>query len=110
MNCHPAKFSSQLAKREILRLPNAAGTELTCLQGTLWVTEDADPSDRVLQPGQSLRLQRPGTALVMALKPATVRVERPASLPGRSVAHGHSLFSRLAMRWARPALGLASWS
>jgi hypothetical protein len=101
-----------LAKGEILRIPQAAGTRVVCLHGSVWVTEDADTRDLVLGHDEVVTLSQRGRALVFALEPASVLLEQPT--PAR---RPPSLFSRLsrasdwlAARWVYPVRTMASWS
>lgn len=60
-----------LAKaRDSVSLVNIAGHELQCERGTLWVTQEGDLDDITLTAGQSARIDRNGTTLVMALTEA----------------------------------------
>lgn len=65
-----------------LRLRAARGTRLRSVAGTLWVTVDGDPTDRVLLAGQQWAVDSAGPLLVSALDgPATVGLcgpRRPA--------------------------------
>jgi hypothetical protein len=66
-----------LRAREILPIENGAGLEVECLRGTLWITQDGDPEDRIVDSGESYVLDRPGLSLVNALLgPALVIVHR----------------------------------
>jgi Protein of unknown function (DUF2917) len=68
-----------LKDRESLRLPDAAGLEVRCLLGYLWITEEGDGEDRIIANGESFVLDRPGLSLATALTgPALVVVQ-----PGR---------------------------
>ena len=40
---------------------------IECLGGTLWITQDGDRRDIVLQAGDSFTFDRPGDALISAL-------------------------------------------
>jgi len=63
-----AKHSCQtvrLAARQTRVLSHAAGTEVRCVSGQVWITFHGDPTDYVLRPGQSMVLALP-TALVMS--------------------------------------------
>ena len=110
MTTKSATLPRQLAKGEILRLPRAAGSAVACLQGSIWVTEDADPLDHVLEPGQCLRLHGPGTTLVMALAPARLRVTPGSAKPEHRAGAATRLFERLAMDWSRPLLAIGRWA
>jgi len=46
------------------------GDVITCLDGTLWVTQEGDLKDYVLETGRSFWVTRPGTVVVQALENA----------------------------------------
>lgn len=68
---HPGATSFEPAVRllrgERLRILDGQGRHVLCLSGTAWVTQDHDPRDVTLEPGQGFRLDRPGLAIVEAL-------------------------------------------
>ena len=68
-----------LKARQIHRIDNGRGVGVTCLKGTVWITQDRDLRDVVLTPGQSFVLDRNGLALIFAFKDATIHVGRPVS-------------------------------
>jgi hypothetical protein len=45
---------------------------LLCLQGSIWVTQEGDLRDYVLEEGDAFLISLPGLVLVRALKPARV--------------------------------------
>ncbi len=59
---------------EVLRLPSPRGLEVVCESGHLWITEEAQPDDVWLAPGQRVRLVGDGLALVEAKGEARLRV------------------------------------
>lgn len=61
-----------LPKEGLIALRDGRNTRITCLEGTLWVTQEGTIKDEVLEAGQSLVIQYPGLALVTALVPAVV--------------------------------------
>jgi Protein of unknown function (DUF2917) len=66
-----------LKTREILPIEDGAGLEVKCLRGTLWITQDGDREDRIIDRSDSYVLDRPGLSLVNALLgPALVIVHR----------------------------------
>ncbi|MDX2202725.1 MAG: DUF2917 domain-containing protein [Hyphomicrobiaceae bacterium] len=58
----------QLAARETRQFVNLEGQRITCLEGTLWITQHHDSRDIVLTAGQSFVLDRPGLAVAFALQ------------------------------------------
>jgi hypothetical protein len=63
-----------LAKSQAVTLTDARGSEIKCLGGALWITQDRDPRDIVLQPGESFTLDRVGPAIVWALAASSVEM------------------------------------
>ena len=99
-----------LAKRQVLRIPHGAGTRVACLTGAVWVTEENDAHDLFLERGESLRLAQPGTALVYALEPASVLLERHAAPKAAAQPFGARFAELLAARWTSPMHAFARWS
>lgn len=58
----------QLPVRGLLRLP--PGSRVACDSGSLWITEDDQVLDTVLEPGQQFAPVADGALLVYALSPA----------------------------------------
>ena len=79
MNLVSKPATTRLAHRRILNLHDRRGDRVECLDGSVWITQDGDPRDVVLDAGESFTLDRPGTALVYALADARVAVQRPAA-------------------------------
>jgi hypothetical protein len=57
----------QLAPQQTLRLHEAAGGTVCALRGAVWITEENQASDIVLEAGSCYRLRRSGVALVYPL-------------------------------------------
>lgn len=73
-----------LPRDGLIALRDARGMRVTSLEGALWITQDAQGGDIILERGQSFTVDRPGLTLVMALTPASLRlVERPETLAAR---------------------------
>lgn len=68
-----------LAQRALYSIPDAAGVELSCREGTVWVTLDNDTRDYVLEAGQSFSTPEHRRALVYAIEPSRVGLEARAS-------------------------------
>lgn len=61
-----------LQRRQILVFHDAAGFALRVLSGILWVTQDRDSSDAVVEPGQTFVIARQGKTVISALRDARV--------------------------------------
>lgn len=93
-----------LAKSQAVTLTDAKGSLIRCLSGGLWITQDHDPRDIVLEPGESFTIDRAGPAIVWALAPSSVEMR---------AAEQHRPFAAFARRWGpqahsatpRPSLG-----
>jgi hypothetical protein len=59
-------YTRRLAPGDCLRLRDAAGRTIQCCAGSVWITQENDPRDKFLLPGQRFTLNRPGVALVSA--------------------------------------------
>ena len=82
----------ELAHRAVWVLP-AGSQDVRSLRGDLWITQDGDPRDIVLEAGQSLQTAPRGRTVVYALSDARIAL-RPVQPP--AVRHT----SRRA--WSRP--------
>lgn len=69
----PSPLRMQLGHRDMLALDSQA-RRVDCDSGSLWITQDRDLQDAVLDPGHSLTLAAGRRAIVYALEPSTLRV------------------------------------
>jgi len=84
-----------LERDQLMSLRGGKGVRVACLTGVLWITQEQDKEDVILEPGQSLVVDHSGLTVIMALGSATLRVCEPrASGLWRSV-----------LDWLRPAAG-----
>lgn len=61
----------RLAYRQVLTLQgDRRGGRLTVLQGILWVTQQGDEEDCLLQPGDSFLITRRGKVVVQGMRAA----------------------------------------
>jgi len=67
-----ASGALQLARGQLLRVRDAAGSVICARSGTLWITEEDSRKDVVLEPGACFRLARPGLVLVQAVADAAL--------------------------------------
>ena len=61
-----------LAPRQLHSIPDASGVGITCRSGSVWITVDNDPTDYVLEAGESFITSDHGRALVYALGEARI--------------------------------------
>lgn len=59
--------SIPLRSGQPLRVQNAYGRRISVLEGHVWVTQDGDPRDIVLSPGDDFVFDRPVDALLSSL-------------------------------------------
>jgi len=85
MRPHIETETIALPARTVYRIENGRGLRVACLTGNTWITQANDRRDIVLTPGDAFILDRPGIALVMALKDAAITTSRP-SVPERLAA------------------------
>ena len=64
LDAHP------LAKGRIRRVHHPRGRRIECVTGSLWVTQDGNPRDIVLAPGESFTFDQRGDALISAFDDA----------------------------------------
>jgi hypothetical protein len=70
-----------LAARCLHRIENARGVQVTCVRGSIWITQERDARDIILAAGQSVVLDRPGLAVAFAFRDAVITVGGAAQLP-----------------------------
>lgn len=63
-----------LAKHQAVTLTGAHGALIRCLRGVLWVTQNRDQRDIVLNAGESFTLDRRGPAMVWSLADSTLEL------------------------------------
>lgn len=82
-----------LERDQLISLHGGKGVRVACLTGALWITQEQDKKDVILEPGQSLVVDHPGLTVITALGSATLRVCEP---------RGIGLW-RSVLDWLRPA-------
>jgi hypothetical protein len=66
---------------EVVTLEDARGTRIQARTGTVWVTEEANPEDRIVGPGEAIVVSRDGLTVIQALQSAWVAVVPVANDP-----------------------------
>jgi hypothetical protein len=75
----PAAAPRHLPRRGLFKLPDAAGVQIECRSGSLWITLDDDPRDFVIEAGERFVTDQHRPVIVYALEAAECRVTaRPA--------------------------------
>jgi hypothetical protein len=69
----------ELAPNQMLTISGGLGMTVTCVRGTLWITQNNDRSDVVLGPGESFTVSRDGVALLSAMEASTALMAAPVS-------------------------------
>lgn len=95
-----------LERSEVLRIRNARGALVFVESGTVWITQEHDLRDAVVETGDWIRLDRDGTALVQAHRSAVITVTAPAEgdgpelvRPGAAARAARGTFARRLMAW-----------
>ena len=75
MSLHPMNpptlgRATTLAKGTLQSIADARGTSVQCLQGAMWLTQQGDMRDIVLEAGDQAMIERNGTSIVFALTDA----------------------------------------
>ena len=75
-----------LLRNEQLRIEDGRELLIHAWQGSLWITQEGDTRDVLLQAGQWFRLDRTGVALVKCWEDAVVALTSPhENRPARSI-------------------------
>jgi hypothetical protein len=69
------KFVVELEQGDLPPLDRAKGVRVSCVEGSLWLTEERGAADVVLQPGQSYEVEAAGRTLVQAMSRSRVAVQ-----------------------------------
>ncbi len=81
--------STFLANGNLQRIEDARGTWVQCLDGTLWLTQQDDARDIVLEAGDEALIERTGTSILSALSDShfvLLRADPQVAVAARNVA------------------------
>ena len=71
----PAKhFDLKLERSALFNLPDAAGVQIVCQDGTIWITLDNDQRDYVLEAGDTFTNAEHKRALIYAMRASTIAI------------------------------------
>jgi hypothetical protein len=111
MERHVDVLETSIPKGRVLCLENAKGSDICVTSGCLWVTQENDTADYVLNPCQSFRVSRDGTTVAHALQSVSLRIGYRAAvatpsllLGGRRARSGENLRSAFGA-WFRSIRG-----
>lgn len=102
MALNPAGETLLLRGTQHMQIHDAAGWTVKALAGSVWITQDGDIRDVVLEAGESLTLDRKGPALLSPLGEAKLcvardagrcKVQRIAPAPGVTLAAARAAFA-----------------
>jgi hypothetical protein len=65
-----------LAAGDVVTLDDALGVRIQSRAGTVWVTEESNPHDHIVGPGEVLVVSRAGRTVIQALQPAWIAFGR----------------------------------
>jgi Protein of unknown function (DUF2917) len=68
MNLKTDELQAVLRQGQTARLHDALGLEIQVNEGCLWLTQERDLQDHVIEAGASFRIDQPGVAVLTALK------------------------------------------
>lgn len=85
-----------LADGQALHLDDARGSTLRVVRGQLWVTQDRDPRDIVLEAGEAWTIERDGLTLATAQRDSVVVLAGTAAAKLRADGRRRSWSDRFA--------------
>lgn len=92
-----------------LRLRDARARRVSIVQGAVWITQDRDRRDTVLEPGAEYLFDRPGLAVIQALgSPALIALEDGIAIGPAAPRTPWGWAARLCRRWYRALQGARS--
>jgi Protein of unknown function (DUF2917) len=62
--------ATPMTRGQLQRLPDARGSLVLCLSGSLWLTQEGVARDIVLEAGDEARIDRDGLSILSALSDA----------------------------------------
>ena len=81
MNRNPLPAELHLAHRALFTIDDAAGVDVACSAGTLWITLDDDSRDIVLEAGGRFSTQDHRRAVIYAMEDSDLTIRTGAAEP-----------------------------
>ena len=84
---------TRLDAGRLLRIADPEGRGIAVIGGAVWITQQGDARDLFVAEGESFTFDRPGLALVQALRPSRLLVYEPPpsySASGRYAAEAYA--------------------
>src|SRR6185295_17534257 len=66
-----------LSPAGVIAVQDGTGTQVLCLSGVLWVTEEGESKDSIVRAGDVLTLRKPGRTVISALEAASLTLMGP---------------------------------
>jgi len=70
----------RLARGALVRIRDARGLLIAVREGRIWLTQEHDPNDVVVDPHDSFRLDRDGLAILSTCRESLIRLSAPATM------------------------------
>lgn len=59
---------------QVVTLDDAKGLRILARSGAVWITEEGDPKDHIVGPGDTLTVAHPGRTVIQALQAAWISI------------------------------------
>lgn len=74
-NCVGRTIEARMSKDSLIRTEgNGCGVEIHSIEGALWITQENDPKDHFLMPGEVFTINRTGLVIICALEDAHISI------------------------------------
>lgn len=74
-NCGGSTIEACMTRDSLLRIEgNGCGVGIHTIKGALWITQENDPKDHFLMPGEVFTINRTGLVIICALENADINI------------------------------------
>jgi Protein of unknown function (DUF2917) len=105
MDTTPLFALEQLTKDALLKLQDVQGSGVAAFSGCLWITQDGDLRDIIVEAGESFRFDRPGRVLIQALSDSQLLRLEPIAPPPPMAMPSAQALHRAARRQRSEGIG-----